>query len=90
MVGWCLAATSAFSATIDPLDAVRLLGAAEAAVESAGAALGPAEQRLRIWTLSLLDERLGPAELQDCLQAGRALGTEDAVSLARQYLDSSP
>jgi predicted ATPase len=90
LVGWCLAATSAFAATIDPRDAGRLLGAAEAAVESAGAALGPAEQRLRDWTLSFLRGRLGPAELQECLEAGRTLEAEGAVLLARWYLDSTP
>ena len=90
LVGWCLAATSAFAAMIDPPNAARLLGAAEAAVESAGAALGPAEQRLRHWTLSVLDDRLSPAELEEALRSGRALDADDAVSLARQYLDSTP
>jgi tetratricopeptide (TPR) repeat protein len=86
LIGWCLAATSALAATIDPPGAARLLGAAEAAVESAGAALGPAEQRLRDWTLSLLGERVGRSELEECLEAGRALEAEDAVLLAGRYL----
>ena len=86
LIGWCLAATSAFAATIEPLDAARLLGAAEAAVESAGAALGPAEQRLRDWTLALLRERLGHAELQEFLQLGRELDPTEAVSLAQRHL----
>ena len=88
LIGWSLAATSAYAATIEPPDAARLLGAAEAAVESAGAALGPAEQRLRDWSLSLLRERLGPAELQECLQSGRELDPTEAVSLARRHLAS--
>jgi predicted ATPase len=88
LIGWCLAATSAFAATLDPPDAARLLGAAEAAVESAGAALGPAEQRLRDWTLSSLREGLGPAELQECLHLGRELDPTEAVLLARRHLAS--
>jgi predicted ATPase len=88
LIGWCLAATSAFAATIEPPEAARLLGAAEAAVESAGSALGPAEQRLRDWTLSLLRERLGAAELQEFLQLGRELDPIEAAWLARRHLAS--
>jgi predicted ATPase len=88
LIGWGLAATSAFVAASEAPEAARLLGAAEAAVESAGAALGPAEQRLRDWTLSLLRERLGDAELQEFLQRGSELDPTEAVSLARRHLAS--
>jgi predicted ATPase len=87
LIGWCLAASSALAAPIDPTDAARLLGAAEAAVESAGAALGPAERRLRSWTITVLEKELASPELERELQSGRALELEKAVSLARQYLD---
>jgi len=87
LIGWYLAASSALAATIDPPDAAHLLGAVEAAVESAGAALGPAEQRLRSWTITVLEKELALPELERELQSGRALELEEAVSLARQYLD---
>jgi predicted ATPase len=86
VIGWCLVGSAALAAEVEPRDAATLLGTAEA-VESAGAALGPAEEKLREWTLALLREQLGPAELQEGLQAGRALPMRDGVSLARKYLD---
>jgi tetratricopeptide (TPR) repeat protein len=88
LVGWCLAATSAVAASLEPRDAAALLGAAESAVESAGASFGPAERRLCDWTLSLLEDRLRPRELDEAVHAGRGLGTGEAVSLARSYLDA--
>jgi len=87
LVGWCLVGAAAFAAPVEPREALNLLGAGEAAVRSAGAALGPAEQRLREWILVLLRERLGPHELEMALESGRSLSSEDAVSLARVYLD---
>ena len=88
LMGWCLAATSALAAEIKPTDSARLLGAAEAAVESGGAALGPAEQRLRSWTIAVLEKQLAPPELQEALESGRAMELDGAVSLARHYLDT--
>jgi predicted ATPase len=87
LIGWCLVGSSALAVAVEPREALTLLGAAEAAVQSAGAALGPAEEKLREWILALLRERLGPAELQEGLQAGRALPMKDGVLLARKYLD---
>jgi len=87
LVGWCLVATSALTEPSDPGAAAVLLGAADGAVEAAGVTLGPAEQRLREWTLSKLRERCDPGELEESLRSGRELPTDDAVSLARKYLD---
>jgi predicted ATPase len=87
LIGWCLVATSALAAAADPGEALVLLGAADAAVDSAGAALGPAEQRLREWALSLLHGRVEARGFEEALQRGRALSIEDAVNLARKYLD---
>jgi non-specific serine/threonine protein kinase len=89
LIGWCLIGTAALAASVEPREALILLGTAEAAVQSAGAALGPAEENLRGWILALLRERRGPAELEEGLQAGRTLPMEDGVLLARKYLDSS-
>jgi predicted ATPase len=87
LIGWCLIATSALPAEIEPREALLLLGSGEAAVHSAGAALGPAEQRLREWVLAPLRERLGPDDVEKGLESGRSLSIEDAVLLARGYLD---
>jgi predicted ATPase len=87
VIGWCLVGTSALAAAVEPREALILLGTAEAAVQSAGGTLGPAEEKLREWVLTLLRERLGPAELEEGLQAGRALPMQDGVLLARKYLD---
>jgi tetratricopeptide (TPR) repeat protein len=87
LIGWCLIATSALPAEIEPREALLLLGSGEAAVHSAGAALGPAEQRLREWVLAPLRERLGADDVEKGLEAGRSLSIEDAVLLARGYLD---
>jgi predicted ATPase len=86
LIGWCLLASSALAATSEPRDALILLGAGEAAVQSAGAALGPAEQRLREWILAPLRRRLGANEVEKGLESGRSLSIEDAVSLARRYV----
>ena len=87
LVGWCLVATSALAESSDPGAAAVLLGAADGAVDTAGVTLGPAEQRLREWTLSKLKERIDPSDLEESLQSGRELPIDGAVSLARQYLE---
>src|SRR5205823_12567170 len=87
LIGWCLVATSALAAEIEPREALFLLGSGEAVVRSAGAELGPAEQRLREWALARLRERLGPDDIEEGLESGRSLSIEQGVSLARQYLD---
>ena len=87
LIGWCLLATSALVAPVEPRDAVVLLAAADAAVESAGATFGPAEQRLRKRVLSLLCEQPEPARLEQTARPGGGLAPDDAVSLARGYLD---
>jgi predicted ATPase/class 3 adenylate cyclase len=86
LVGWCLVATSALATTNGPREACLLLGAAERVVESAGARLGPAEQRLREWVLSRVRQPLSPTERDESVQAGRGLSLDEAVSLARTYL----
>jgi tetratricopeptide (TPR) repeat protein len=86
LIGWCLVATAALAAAVDPAAACLLLGAAETAVESAGARLGAAEQRLREWVLSQLRGRIEQHRCDESLQAGGALAAEDAASLARKYL----
>jgi predicted ATPase/class 3 adenylate cyclase len=86
LIGWCLIATSALVVD-EPREALLLLGSGEAAVRSAGAELGPAEQRLREWVLAPLRQRLGPDDVEKGLESGRSLSIEDGVSLARQYLD---
>ena len=87
LIGWCLLATSALVAPVEPRDAVVLLAAADAAVESAGATFGPAEQRLRKRVLSLLREQPKPARLEQTARPGGGLAPDDAVSLALGYLD---
>jgi predicted ATPase/class 3 adenylate cyclase len=87
LIGWCLLATAGVAAPTDSRDALLLLGSGEAAVRSAGAELGPAEQRLREWILAPLRERLGPDDVEKGLEAGRSLSIEDGVSLARRYLE---
>ena len=89
LLGWCLAAVSGLAAASAPRDAAVLLGASESAVESSGAAFGPAEQRLRKWTLALLETRIDGGELERALDNGRGLAADDAVSLARQFLQGS-
>ena len=86
LIGWCLVATSGIAAPVESREALLLLGSGEAAVRSAGAELGPAEQRLREWILAPLRERLGRDEVEKGLEAGRSLSSEDGVSLARRYL----
>jgi predicted ATPase/class 3 adenylate cyclase/predicted negative regulator of RcsB-dependent stress response len=86
LIGWCLIATSALAAATEPREALLLLGSGEAAVESAGAALGPAERRLRGWILGPLLERVEADEVEKGLDTGRSLSIEDAVLLARRYL----
>ena len=54
---------------------------------SAGVTFGPAEQRLRDWMLSKLEERCDPRDLEESMLSGRALPMDDAVSLAQRYLD---
>ena len=85
LIGWCLIATSALAAPADSREALLLLGSGEAAVRTAGAELGPAEQRLREWILGPLRKRLG--DVENGLEAGRSLSMEEGVSLARRYLD---
>jgi predicted ATPase/class 3 adenylate cyclase len=87
VTGWCLVATSAIAAPVDSREALLLLGSGEAAVRSAGAELGPAEQRLREWILASLRVRLGPDDVEKRLESGRSLSIEEGVSLARRYLD---
>jgi predicted ATPase/class 3 adenylate cyclase len=87
LVGWCLVATAALAESSDPAAAAVLLGAADGAVKAAGVTLGPAEQRLREWILSKLEERIDASDLEESLQSGRELPIDDAVSLARQYLE---
>ena len=87
LIGWCLIAASALAAEVEPREALLLLASGEAAVRSAGAELGPAEQRLREWILAPLRARLGPDDVEKGLEAGGSLSIEDGVSLARQYLD---
>jgi predicted ATPase/class 3 adenylate cyclase len=87
LIGWCLIATSALAAPTEPREALVMLGSGEAAVESAGAALGPAERRLREWILSPLRQRLGADEVEKGLGSGRSLSIENAVLLARRYVD---
>jgi predicted ATPase/class 3 adenylate cyclase len=87
LVGWCLVATAALAEPSDPAAAASLLGAADGAVASAGVTFGPAEQRLRDWILSKLEERCEPRDLEASMLSGRALPMDDAVSLAQRYLD---
>jgi predicted ATPase/class 3 adenylate cyclase len=87
LIGWCLIASSALAAASEPREALILLGSGEAAVRSAGAALGPAEQRLRQWILERLGERLGADEVEKRIETGRSLSIEDGVFLARRYVD---
>jgi hypothetical protein len=71
---------------MDPGEALLLIGAADAAVESAGAALGPAEEQLRELALSRLGERVPAPQVEEGLQSGRALAVDDAVSRVSPYL----
>jgi predicted ATPase/class 3 adenylate cyclase len=87
LVAWCLVAAAALAAPSDPRAAATLLGAADGTVEAADVTLGPAEQKLRTWVLSELAGCCDPRDLEEFLQSGRALPMDDAVSLAREYLD---
>jgi predicted ATPase len=87
LVGWCLVAAAALAGPSDSCAAAVLLGAADGAVEAADVTLGPAEQRLREWTLSRLRGHCDPRDLEESLRLGREFPTADAVSLARKYLD---
>jgi hypothetical protein len=80
-------ATAALAEPSDPGAAATLLGAADGAVESADVTFGPAEQRLRELVQSKLEERCDSRDLEELLRSGRELSFDDAVSLARRYLD---
>jgi predicted ATPase len=80
LLAWCLTAAAAVAAGSDDGDAAALLGAADAIMDSVGVAFGPAEQRLRSRVLAQLGEQEPEEEV----------GAEEAVALAREYLDSSP
>jgi predicted ATPase/class 3 adenylate cyclase len=86
LIGWCLIAVAAIALPLQPYEALLLIGTADAAVESAGSALGPAEEQLREWALSRLRERVSAAELDEGLQSGGALALDDAVALASTCL----
>jgi predicted ATPase len=86
LLGWCLTAAAALAASSDGRDAAVLLGAAEAVMEAAGAAFGPAEERLRAMVLSELRGRHPEPEVEDLVRSGRGVEAEDAVALARSYL----
>ena len=87
LVGWCLVAAAALAEPSDSRAAAVLLGAADSALEAVDVTLGPAEQRFRELTLSKLRDRCNPGDLEESLRLGRELPTDDAVSLARKYLD---
>src|SRR5204863_212257 len=84
LIGWCLVATSGIAAPVESREALLLLGSGEAAVRSAGAELGPAEQRLREWILAPLRERLGRDEVEKGLEAGH--GRQVLVSASTHAL----
>jgi hypothetical protein len=87
LLGWCLAASAAVAASSDGRAAGRLVGAADATMESVGVAFGPAEQRLRGFVLSELLAQQSEAEIEELIHSGRTIDADDAVALARKYLD---
>jgi non-specific serine/threonine protein kinase len=87
LLGWCLIAAAALAARSDNRDAAFLVGAADGIMDAAGAVFGRAEQRLRSMSLSVLREQYADVEARELVGLGRALEVEDAVALARQYLD---
>jgi hypothetical protein len=68
-------------------DAAVLLGASEALMDSVGVAFGPAEQRLREIVLSELRESQSSEQNEELLRSGRGVEVEDAITLARSFLE---
>jgi predicted ATPase len=87
LLGWCLAAAAAVAVSADARDAALLLGASEAVMDSVGVAFGPAEQRLREIVLSELRESQSSEQSEELLRSGRGVEVEDAVALARSFLE---
>jgi predicted ATPase/class 3 adenylate cyclase len=87
LLGWCLTAAAAVATRRDGPDAALLVGAADGIMDSVGVAFGPAEQRLRGLVLSELRDRHPEAKVEELLHSGRDLDVEEAVGLARSYLD---
>jgi predicted ATPase len=86
LLGWCLTACAAVAARDDGREAALLVGAADATMDAAGAAFGPAEQRLRSLVLSELRARQSEEEVDEAVRRGRFVDVDDAVALARTYL----
>src|SRR5439155_13170116 len=88
LICWSLEATAAAVAAERQLEpAARLMGAAAALLESINGSYGPSERRLHVQTLASVTLSLGE-EMAERLQAeGRAMEVEQAVELARKFLD---
>ena len=69
----------------DNIEAARLLGAAEALRELAGAALDPHEQRSLARTAAILESELGQEAFAAALMHGRSMPNETV----REVLDST-
>jgi predicted ATPase/class 3 adenylate cyclase len=82
-IAWCLLAVAALVATRDSSDAARLLGAAEAILDEIGAQIGGSELRLRDAVVARFDE----TQATRLREEGRQMSRDEAVALARQYLD---
>jgi predicted ATPase/DNA-binding CsgD family transcriptional regulator len=70
--------------------AARLFGAAEAASELTSASIPPRPETQHQRDLSLVKSALGEPSFAMCMNEGRALGLEGAVTLARQVFDRPP
>jgi tetratricopeptide (TPR) repeat protein len=84
VIAWCLLGAAALVATTDSSDdAARLLGSAEAVVDEVGTRIGGSELRLRDAVVARFDE----AQATRLREEGRQMSRDEAVALARQYLD---